>query len=95
MSHTPGPWEMGELVDHDQDGAIFVDGYQVAGPAGCYVDAEADARLIATAPELLEVVEVAQGSLCGFICWHSLGSETKHSDICLRLVAVIAKAKGA
>ena len=58
MSHTPGPWEMGELVDHDQDGAIFVDGYQVAGPAGCYVDAEADARLIAAAPDLLEVVEV-------------------------------------
>ena len=83
---------MGELVDHDQDGAIFVDGYQVAGPAGCYVDAEADARLIAAAPELLEA-NIACLAAC-VECAGNLDYDCTRAP-CPQVRAAVAKATGA
>ena len=93
MTYTSGPWVLVHpyVYGHDEIYPIA----ELRGIEPTVFEQDANARLIAAAPDLLEVAEVAQGSLCGFICWHSLGSETKHSDLCLRLDVVIAKAKGA
>ncbi len=82
--HTPGPWR-------DVDGRIFSDGYLISGApiatvhkrkaSGQY---EANARLIAAAPELLE-------ALRGLVSIYSTDS-TEAEVIDAR--AAIAKAEG-
>ncbi len=54
MEHTPGPWKVGR----DHDGSLKVgSGLDVAYVLGQGSGAEANARLIAAAPELLEALE--------------------------------------
>lgn len=49
VAHTPGPW------DHSKDAVFVVDGKEYDDVALCVGDnAQANARLIAAAPELLE-----------------------------------------
>ena len=55
---------------------------------------EANARLIATAPDLLTDFEEAAEALCGFTCRHSLGAKTRHSEECQGYSATLAKARG-
>ena len=77
MSHTPGPWFVSMKPDWDEDGWIGVDVYDCDGGVFAVVDdepetiarpfCEADARLIAAAPEMLEalerILEVAEDAL--------------------------------
>lgn len=80
MKHTPGPWEIWELQDRDYSVEI------ASVEAGCTVGAAyhinddpvtpceetmANARLIASAPELLEALQIAAGFIesgesCGY-----------------------------
>ena len=62
-THTPGPW----TVQGNSDDEDF-SGYMIAGPGECYIAEisnldgqanEADAALIAAAPELLTACELA------------------------------------
>ena len=83
--HTPGPWEH-ELV-HCTDRSKWFDIHKsglhkyIAGHARAA--SEADARLMAAAPDLLEACEAA------ILSWHQ--SQT----VCLgSLRAAVAKAKG-
>ena len=66
--HTPGLWEVG----HDGSGApiITFEARDIATVEAYYKDAEANARLIAAAPELLEELCNARewlDELCGLI----------------------------
>ena len=67
MSHTPGPWFVSMKPDWDEDGWMGVGVYDCDGGVYAVVDdepetiarpfCEADARLIAAAPEMLAVLE--------------------------------------
>ena len=68
MSHTPGPWFMSMKPDWDEEGGMGPDAvYDCDGGVFAVVDDEpetiarpfyeADARLIAAAPEMLEALE--------------------------------------
>lgn len=57
---------------------------------------EANARLIATAPELLGVLKLAQPDVCSLRCpsvWRT-GEQQPHGDECKAISAVIARAEG-
>jgi hypothetical protein len=64
MSHTPGPWTYREgyrgteeyVVQRGHEGGFVVEGLSKER-------AEADARLIAAAPELLEVLKAARRAI--------------------------------
>lgn len=65
--HTPGPWVVDQEVNEGDDGLFFVvladDGaVTVAAPP-----TEADARLIAAAPDLLSACQSAEMALLGFL----------------------------
>ena len=96
MSHTPGPWHItrnivpGQFCTYTkvrdrEDGVIAV----------MHMNEDANARLIATAPELLAALEVVISSTCGNVgddgyegC---IRIEAKALD---RAIAAIAIAKG-
>ena len=98
--HTPGPWEVVELVD----------GYDIRCPESrCRIatasDPEAvwgaigreeDACLIAAAPELLEAIEaaIASGMVPGESITAGPGTKTQQGKAATMLRAAIAKAKG-
>jgi hypothetical protein len=87
--HTPGPWEVFYKAKYDEwhvsvpmsEGnmrwGLFDDGVRSENP-------EADARLIAAAPELLEALKLAQS-----IIGHPDDAHSRH------IAAVIAKAEAA
>lgn len=66
MSHTPGPWEIAQTYKTHNSPTRFwetwvksSDGYTASSHAPTQEEAEATARLIATAPELLAAAELA------------------------------------
>jgi hypothetical protein len=73
LKHTPGPWSLKDWTAHDQHGAIEACGTQVVDANGHLVSAatvedpsegeEANARLIAAAPELLEALKEARRAI--------------------------------
>jgi hypothetical protein len=72
-THSPGPWSVAEWDTRDRDGAIEAGGYQVVDAAGYLVSActtegatdaeEANVRLIAAAPDMLEALEACYAAL--------------------------------
>jgi hypothetical protein len=90
--HTPGPWKAQKL---ESDGLVIrKDGWEVSTAAfdvcaniqyGAPIRNEADARLIAAAPELLEALELVRMSNG----WRYLCSESQQV-----IDAAISKAKG-
>jgi len=98
--HTPGPWAVEDIksqgtmvyrrihVGKTALGAISA--YKL--PKGRDAEAEANARLIAAAPELLAALEIAEGFISGFE-----GDELQEGvDWMLSTIrAAIAKAEGA
>ena len=89
--HTPGPWKSNPYVHS------MIHGFAVYSDKSCVdkiaddIKREADARLIAAAPEMLEALKEALLDL------ESLEGETK-DDLCLtrieQIKAAIAKATG-
>lgn len=86
--HTPGPWvaeRRSTMVATAIDGAY---GYELFDVRCDVPEFEANARLIAAAPDLLEVLEQ-------FVAWVDAPSESAFSDSQLAAArAAIAKAKG-
>jgi len=96
MTHTPGPWGVGreeQELKGDPD-----DPWVVFGPS-FYVEIsssneEADARLIAAAPELLAVCQELAGESCPW-CGHDRPYDgCSYHDVYDRARAAIAKATG-
>jgi hypothetical protein len=101
--HTPGLWEVG----HDGSGApiITFEARDIATVEAYYKDAEANARLIAAAPDLLEALQgyVAHIESCR-AAWEEDGAErnTKMHGLAValnnilgdRIKEAIAKATG-
>ena len=96
MSHTPGPWYVSMKPDWDEDGWIGVDVYDCDGGVFAVVDdepetiarpfCEADARLIAAAPEMLEALERLV---------EAAGPQMAEPDLALEFArTVIRKARG-
>jgi hypothetical protein len=98
--HTPGPWDLESDPCHFDTLSSIVGGagrltpprrqlmVEVGGHAG-YAEQEANARLIAAAPDLLEALEKAVREYEGLPS--SLGYEFTHLR---EMRAAIAKAKG-
>jgi hypothetical protein len=87
IQHTPGPWRVdGLLIKAIDHGKWF--GIAKAGGTKLTIEGNmANARLIATAPELLEALQTAV---------HYLGFEYASTDPhMVEIYAAIAKAKGA
>lgn len=90
MTHTPGPWHIAKSGNiQSQHGITVAVPY---GPAGKFVDVEpehqANAHLIASAPELLMALE-ALAPMFG-----RPGVAEDYGDEILKAEAAIAKAKG-
>ena len=74
MTHTPGPWFVSMKPDWDEDGGMGPAVYDCDGGVYAVVDdepetiarpfCEADARLIAAAPRMLEVLEWLSDEYC-------------------------------
>jgi hypothetical protein len=100
QAHTPGPWyALGQAVNVDRAGleglASIAKAHQRRGTDSVPItkaEAEANARLIAAAPDLLAALRgVADGSLC--FCGGE-GEESGHRTFCTVARAAIAKAEG-
>lgn len=96
---TPGPWEVDGNTVYALESAGWHRGVErmqnrfsalVQSPRTSSSELEANARLIAAAPDLLEALEMARSELAGLP--HSLGYEFTHIP---KIDAAIAKALGA
>lgn len=93
--HTPGPWAYSaDFSDYDSihtDFRLDAGDMEIIGGCGCCgsptISSEADARLIAAAPELLEALEAFIS--IDYRSWDA-NAQTKWEACC----AAIAKAKG-
>ena len=90
--HTPGPWTY--KLDQDCRNLSVTTAYaptEIVGGCGCcdspWVSSEADARLMAAAPDLLEALEDA-------LLFLLAAGVSVESPIRERLTLVIRKAKG-
>lgn len=88
MSLTPGPWTYEYDNDTGPDDDWFVEWYGM--PGVFKADREEDARLIAAAPELLEVAIKAESIMRG-LSTAAFGSPTS-ARIADEFLAVIARA---
>lgn len=95
-SHTPGPWAVHPV-------RAQVDAFATGVPepicqflwpttVRSEAETEANAHLIAAAPELLAGLKIATDCACANLCSH-LGGTTYHSAECERIRAAIAKAE--
>jgi len=88
--HTPGPW----TSDWDDNGFFWIDPIH-ASLSGCPGDdAEANARLIAAAPELLEACKAAEESIVCFMAESKLSADSGAGAILAEIRAAMNKAEG-
>lgn len=88
-NHTPGPWRF-----FSEGGKLLGRIYSAAGKTICIFNkspSEADARLIAAAPDLLEVLQSVADFFDGPTGW----TQEQEDLLRGRLHAIIAKAMGA
>lgn len=91
MAHTPGPWVCDnekDMFDTDERTWIVTSADGLFLAAGIPWEREADARLIAAAPELLEAARLANQELI------DLGQGSSASPALRALWSAIAKAEG-
>jgi hypothetical protein len=92
MKHTPGPWKF----DIEPRGKGWPGLFQVTtnileygldGEEGIYIDNPADARLLAAAPEMLEILKLVVS-----VSQHDATLITR--QVADRMKAIVAKAEG-
>ncbi len=79
-AHTPGPWV---AMQNESQGVSFIYPKRSSDDCICTVSNEANARLIAAAPEMLEALKIARDQI-----------ETSTGKTASYLNSVIAKATG-
>jgi len=90
--HTSGPWA---LSGNSKTWALLdAAGFRIALVDKGGLDAAANARLIAAAPELLEALRDESEFVEMERRWSEASDLTKWIDRCERLEAIIAKAEG-
>lgn len=96
--HTPGPWVANdqhsgsEIWRIESDGGVYAnDGYIIASLFG--PDAKANARLMAAAPELLDLVRDMVAEVVDYATINNLGDPEKQHNVKWAR-ALIAKATG-
>lgn len=93
MSHTPGPWTYddesvtGSVWSGNAPSGAWPTGVCVASVLGDSAESEANARLIAAAPELLEALEEC-------LEWIRQNGRPPTSELRQRVENAIAKARG-
>lgn len=103
MSHTPGPWKAVKSVQDQPpfEWVLMADGYGAVGYSFGHKDHhgdnywrlnEADARLIAAAPELLDELEQFVAAVSMFI--QANGGRAEFDQNIIHARKLIAKAKG-
>jgi hypothetical protein len=105
MTYTPGPWKLknAELgpdndkgimyIDENENQSLLAEVYEVVNPSGRKADVEANARLIAAAPEMLEALKVSQDTIDNLI--HSMQFDgAKVEQVQIQNAKAIAKAEG-
>lgn len=96
-AHTPGPWRPSLYSSIGVCGVVAKRGILVAAILGDKATSEANARLIACAPDLLAMVEryASECAECdGKGTWVGPDLHTEPCDTCADLRALIARAKG-
>jgi hypothetical protein len=105
--HTPGPWQVG-TPGYGEPGYIYCDNALGSAVAITYglplalsvfsrAEEEANARLIAAAPDLLEALKAVTPPHRALGCWCSYSRDTEgygHEDGCKLARAAIAAAEG-
>ena len=92
---APGPWTASWTNDVGPDDEYYVEFYEILDAQGNRVgtaEEEADAKLMALAPELLEALKLAEQSIGSFVSDH--GWSQRDMDILDTVTAAIAKATG-
>jgi hypothetical protein len=94
MTYTKAPWHICEVTGRglklirDENGYCVAEAVKPANSGAAYIDADANAALIAAAPELLAACEAMAAQLGGgdsFTQWEAAKAQ---------LLAAIAKARG-
>jgi hypothetical protein len=98
QTHTPGPWKMSPPLG-EGDYAVLADQVTAGGnfyiatlPLGSHAQAEANARLIAAAPAMLEYVRAAVATLS---VNGRNNSEERMADLAKRARAILRDVEGA
>jgi hypothetical protein len=91
--HTPGPWfAVGYQVEIERENVadICTTNAHLFGQPGLHDDARAmaNARLIAAAPDMLKMLEVARD------CLEASNFEGEDDEVLAAIASVIARAKG-
>ncbi len=96
-AHTPGPWEViparGNMLPHLMGG----DHCRIALLDDCHAaesEREANARLIAAAPDLLQALKIAEYWLLQRNAWHTLQFHDSKRKAADQIIATLAKATG-
>lgn len=102
--HSPSPWSLQDWAAHDQHGAIEVCGSQVVDANGHMISAatvegaseaeEANARLIAAAPDMLEALRELDECYCEAGPHLSLEDRQRHRVVLIKARAAVTKAIG-
>ena len=101
---TPGPWEVYDDLEHPlhliwwREVSAEPEGPGILVARTCFAPAsEANAHLIAAAPDMYEALESAAEHVCSFRCpsaWRTADGPPPHSPECQAITAALAKARG-
>jgi hypothetical protein len=87
MKHSPGPWRNDKYhILDDANNTVALIGYYVDGTGDDVLESDANASLIAAAPEMLAALEAAKRTLWFEGKWRT--------DALVKVQAAIDKAKG-
>ena len=87
MEHTPGPWSVGREGWKHQS-VYSASGRFLADVSLFYDDAEANARLIAAAPDLLEALQMLYDETADYITLNHLGDPHHNQSMKLARAAI-------